>query len=36
VRFEGLAPAFPLYRVPLVVQFDPPEALFQSVEAVLK
>ncbi len=24
VRFEALAPSFPLYRVPLIVEFDPP------------
>ena len=35
VRFELLAPSFPLYRVPLVVEFDPPQALFESVKAVL-
>ena len=27
---------FPLYRVPLIVEFDPPAALFESVKAVLK
>jgi tetraacyldisaccharide 4'-kinase len=36
VRFESLAPSFPLYRVPLVVEFDPPAALFESVKAVLR
>lgn len=36
VRFTSLAPSFPLYRVPLVVEFDPPHALFESVKAVLK
>jgi tetraacyldisaccharide 4'-kinase len=36
VRFEALAPSFPIYRVPLVVEFDPPSALFESVKAVLK
>ena len=36
VRFESLAPSFPIYRVPLVVEFDPPSALFESVKAVLK
>jgi tetraacyldisaccharide 4'-kinase len=36
VRFEALAPSFPLYRVPLIVEFDPPDALFESVKAVLK
>ena len=35
VRFTSLAPWFPLYRVPLVVEFDPPHALFESVKAVL-
>ena len=35
VRFEALAPSFPLYRVPLIVEFDPPDALFESVKAVL-
>jgi tetraacyldisaccharide 4'-kinase len=35
VRFEPLVPSFPLYRVPLVVEFDPPDALFESVKAVL-
>ena len=29
-----LAPSFPLYRVPLIVEFDPPDALFESVKAV--
>jgi tetraacyldisaccharide 4'-kinase len=36
VRFEELAPSFPLYRVPLRVEFDPAEALFASVKAVLQ
>jgi tetraacyldisaccharide 4'-kinase len=36
VRFEGMSPSFPLYRVPLVVEFDPPDALFASVQAVLR
>ena len=36
VRFDALAPSFPIYRVPLVVEFDPPDALFESVKAVLK
>jgi len=36
VRFEVLAPAFPIYGVPLVVEFDPPDALFESVKSVLK
>ena len=35
VRFESPAPSFPLYRVPLEVEFDPPQALFESVKAVL-
>jgi len=35
VRFESLAPPFPIYRVPLMVEFDPPAALFESVKAVL-
>ena len=35
VRFVDLAPAFPLYAVPLIVEFDPPDALFESVKAVL-
>ena len=35
VRFEALSPSFPLYRVPLLVEFDPPEALFDSVKAVI-
>ena len=36
VRFESLGPlAFPLFRVPLVVELDPPDAVFQSVRAVL-
>ena len=36
VRFEALgALPFPLYRVPLVVTFEPAEALFESVRAVL-
>lgn len=41
VRFEGLfqasggAAPFPLYRVPLQVQFDPEAALFESIHAVL-
>jgi tetraacyldisaccharide 4'-kinase len=36
VRFESPAPSFPLYRVPLEVEFDPPQALFESVKAVLE
>jgi tetraacyldisaccharide 4'-kinase len=35
VRFESLSPAFPIYRVPLIIEFDPPGALFESVKAVL-
>lgn len=35
VRLEGLSLPFAAYRVPLVVQFDPPDALFQSAIAVL-
>lgn len=35
VRFALLEPPFPLYRVPLEVEFDPPHALFESVKAVL-
>jgi tetraacyldisaccharide 4'-kinase len=35
VRFESPTPSFPLYRVPLEVEFDPPHALFESVKAVL-
>ena len=35
VRFEALTAAFPIFRVPLVVEFDPPDALFDSVKAVL-
>lgn len=36
VRFEALGPLpFPLYRVPLVVEFDPPDVVFESVRAVL-
>jgi tetraacyldisaccharide 4'-kinase len=35
VRVESLNPSFPFYRVPLVVEFDPPGALFESVKAVL-
>jgi hypothetical protein len=36
VRFEALAPSFPLYRVPLKVTFDPADTLFASVKAVLR
>ncbi len=36
VRFEALGPLpFPLFRVPLLVEFDPPDAVFESVRAVL-
>ena len=35
VRFESLSPSFPVHRVALVVEFDPPDALFDSVKAVL-
>jgi tetraacyldisaccharide 4'-kinase len=35
VRLESLSPSFPMYRVPLVVEFDPPGALFESVKSVL-
>ncbi len=34
VRLEGLSLPFAAYGVPLVVEFDPPDALFQSVMAV--
>jgi tetraacyldisaccharide 4'-kinase len=36
VRIEPLAPSLPIYRVPLVVEFDPPAALFESVKSVLE
>jgi hypothetical protein len=37
VRFEALGTLpFTLYRVPLVVTFEPGEALFESVRAVLR
>ena len=38
VRFEALGHGlpFPIYRVPLVVRFDPEDALFASVSAVLR
>jgi tetraacyldisaccharide 4'-kinase len=36
VRLEGFALPFAAYRVPLVVQFDPPDALFQSAMAILQ
>jgi tetraacyldisaccharide 4'-kinase len=35
VRFEALDLPFSLYRVPLLVEFDPADALFASVKAVL-
>jgi tetraacyldisaccharide 4'-kinase len=35
VRFESLTLPFSVARVPLAVQFDPPDALFQSVMAAL-
>jgi tetraacyldisaccharide 4'-kinase len=36
VRFEALGPLpFPLFRVPLVVAFEPPDVVFESVRAVL-
>ena len=34
VRLESVP--FTVYRVPLVVQFDPPDALFASVMSVLR
>ena len=36
VRFEALSPPFQIHRVSLVVEFDPPTALFESVKAVLR
>ena len=36
VRFESLTPSFPLYRVPLIVEYDPPDPLFESIKAVLR
>ncbi|HUQ89146.1 MAG TPA: tetraacyldisaccharide 4'-kinase [Vicinamibacterales bacterium] len=36
VRFDVLARSFPIYRVPLAVEFDPPAALFEAVKAVLR
>jgi len=37
VRLEAVGDVpFPLYRVPLTVEFDPPAALFESVKAVLR
>jgi tetraacyldisaccharide 4'-kinase len=35
VRFESLTPSFPINRVPLIIEFDPPAALFESVKAVV-
>jgi len=36
VRFEAAGPLpFPLFRVPMTVIFDPPEALFERVAAIL-
>ena len=35
VRVESLTPSFPIYRVPLIIEFDPPAALFESVKAVV-
>lgn len=35
VRLEGLSASLPIYRVPLVVAFDPPDVLFASVRTVL-
>jgi tetraacyldisaccharide 4'-kinase len=35
VRFESLTLSFPIYRVPLVIEFDPPAELFESVKAVV-
>ena len=35
VRFEPHLGALPLYRVPLIVDFDPSAALFDSIKAVL-
>ena len=36
VRFEGVDVPFPLYRVPLTVEFDPAAALFESIQAVIR
>jgi tetraacyldisaccharide 4'-kinase len=36
VRLEGLSLSFPLYRVPLVVQFDPPDSLFAAVMSAVR
>jgi tetraacyldisaccharide 4'-kinase len=35
VRLEGLSLPFAVYRVPLIVEFDPPDALMASVMATL-
>lgn len=35
VRFDGIDVPFPLYRVPLHVEFEPSTALFDSIRAVL-
>jgi tetraacyldisaccharide 4'-kinase len=37
VRFESIADLpFPLYRVPLRVQFDPESVVFESIKSVLR
>ena len=36
VRLEGLSLPFDVFRVPLVIEFDPPDALMASVLAVLQ
>jgi len=35
VRLERVAASLPIYRVPLVVVFDPPDVLFASIRTVL-
>ncbi|HTH24543.1 MAG TPA: tetraacyldisaccharide 4'-kinase [Vicinamibacterales bacterium] len=35
VRVESLTLSLPIYRVPLIIEFDPPAALFESVKAVV-
>jgi len=35
VRLEGLSPPFSVCRLPLIVEFDPPDALMASVMAIL-
>lgn len=35
VRLEKLVPSIPVYRVPLVVTFDPPDVLSASIRAVM-